>query len=109
MCDFSKAYFRNVLKTQDFQEAGLLRGQVFFLVILTVVLTAVFCSSILCLDLHFLCVSGGRFVRVGGGFMEFQGRAKGERLVAAIADEPMELTDTATKICLTPDLEVKKG
>lgn len=37
--------------------------------------------------------------------MEVQGGAKGERLVAAIADEPMELTDAATKVCLAPNLE----
>lgn len=41
------------------------------------------------------------------GFMQVQGGAKGERLVTAIADKPMKLTDTATKVRLTPDLEGK--
>lgn len=97
-----ESYLGDVLKTQRFQEAGLLRVQDFFLNIRT----AVFCSSIL---LHFLRVIGGGFVGVGGGFVELQGGAKGERFVAAIADEPVELADTATKVCLAPDLKGKRA
>lgn len=95
-----------MLKTQPFQEAGLLHRQDFFN-ILTLVLHVVFCSSIFCLTLHLLCVSGAEFVRVGGGFVQVQGRVKGERLVTAITDKAMELTDAATKVGLTPDLEAE--
>lgn len=96
-------------KSQPFQEAGLLRGQGFFFNVPAVALDAVFCSSILRLVLGVLRVSiGGGFVRVGGGFMEVQSGAEGECLVAAVTDKPMELADTATKVCLTPDLEGRR-
>lgn len=37
--------------------------------------------------------------------MEVKGRVEREGLVAAVTDKPVELTDTATKVCLTPNLE----
>lgn len=102
----SKAYRRDVLKTQHFQEAGLFRGQDFLLNILIVLLNAVFFSSILFSYLHvFLRGSGGGFgFGVGGGFMEVKGRTKGERLVTAVTNKPVELADAATKVGLTPNL-----
>lgn len=36
--------------------------------------------------------------------MEVQGRAKGERLIATIADKPVEFADAATKVGLAPNL-----
>ena len=42
---------------------------------------------------------------VGDGFMEVEGRAEGERLVAAVTDESVELTDAATEVGLAPHLE----
>lgn len=41
--------------------------------------------------------------------MQVQGRAQRERLVTAIADEPVELTDAAPKVRLTPDLRGQKS
>lgn len=90
-----------MLQTQSLQEAGLLRRRdVLRCCFLTVVLNAVFCSSVLG---RLLCVGGG-FVVVGGGFMEVEGGAERERLVAALADKPMELTDAAAEVRFTPDL-----
>ncbi len=40
--------------------------------------------------------------------MQVQGRAERESLVTAITDEPVELADAATEICLTPHLSGKK-
>lgn len=98
-----------MLKTQTFQEAGLLRED-FCLDFLTVLLDAVLCSFILRLSLRFLCVGGGGgFVRVGGGLVEVQGRAQGESLVAAVADEPVELADAPAEVCLTPDLSGRRA
>lgn len=84
-----------MLKTQPFQEAGLLQGQDLF-----IVLTVISCGSVLH---RFLSGS----VRVGRGFVQVQGRAEGERFVAALADEAMELADAATKVGLAPDLEAE--
>lgn len=39
--------------------------------------------------------------------MEVQGRAKRECFVTAVTDEPVKFTDTATKVCFTPDLDRK--
>lgn len=97
----TRLHLRNVPKAQPFQEVGLFCGQG------RVVVLNLFCSSFAIL-LYFLlcvlCVSGDGFVGVGVGFMEVQGRAKGERLVAELADKPVELADTASEVCLTPDL-----
>lgn len=41
--------------------------------------------------------------------MEVQGRAKGERLVAELADEPVEFADAASEVCLAPDLIGRKN
>lgn len=98
-----KPHLGNVLKAQRLEEAGLLRGQDFLLSILTVALSS---SGLFGL----LLGAGGRgFVRVGNGFMEVQSRTKRERLIAAVADEPVEFTDATTKVCLTPDLTTKKN
>lgn len=98
-----KPHLGNVLKAQRLQEAGLLRGQDFLLSILTVALSS---SGLFGL----LLGAGGRgFVRVGNGFMEVQSRTKRERLIAAVADEPVEFTDATTKVCLTPDLTTKNN
>ena len=64
----SKAYRRNVLEAETFQEAGLLRRS--DLVLLTAALSTALCSSTLLLRLQVLCVSFGG---VGDGFMQFQG------------------------------------
>lgn len=36
--------------------------------------------------------------------MEVQGSAKRECFITAITDEPVKFTNTATKVCFTPDL-----
>lgn len=89
-----------MLKSKTLQEAGLLRGQDRFNI------HAGFCRSSLNLLLRLLGVVGRR-VRMGGGVVQVQRRAKRERLVARVADEPMELTDAPTKVRLAPHLEVE--
>lgn len=41
--------------------------------------------------------------------MQVQSGVEGERLVTEVTHEPMELTDAATKVGLTPDLEREKS
>lgn len=41
--------------------------------------------------------------------MEVQGSAERECFITAITDKPVEFTDTATKVCFTPDLDEGRG
>lgn len=75
-CFYFQTYLRNVLKTQPFQEVGLLCRQGFLVCVLLVVLNLVLCRTFSFL-LRLLCgilrAGGGAFVGVRVGFMEVQG------------------------------------
>lgn len=71
-CFYFQTYLRNVLKTQPFQEVGLLCRQGFLVCVLLVVLNLVLCRTFSFL-LRLLRAGGGAFVGVRVGFMEVQG------------------------------------
>lgn len=99
-----EVHLGNMLKSQTFQEAGLLWGQVWcdILILLTSILLLL---HLLFFFLHLLDVAAGGLVRVGAALVEVQGRPQRECFVTTIADKTMKLADAPTKVCLAPDLQ----